>query len=75
LELAEKERSEIKVIEDFLPKQLSEAEAAAAVDAAIVEVGADSIRDMGRVMGVLKGKFTGQMDFGAVGPLVKEKLG
>jgi len=74
-ELAEKERSEIKVIEDFLPKQLSEAEAAAAVDAAIVEVGADSIRDMGRVMGVLKGKFTGQMDFGAVGPLVKEKLG
>lgn len=75
LELAEKERSEIKVIEDFLPKQLSEAEAAAAVDAAIVEVGADSIRDMGKVMGVLKGKFTGQMDFGAVGPLVKEKLG
>jgi len=75
LELAEKERSEIKVIEDFLPKQLSEAEASAAVDAAIAEVGAESIRDMGKVMGVLKGKYTGQMDFGAVGPLVKAKLG
>jgi len=75
LELAEKERSEIKVIEDFLPKQLTEAEAGAAVDAAIAAVGADSIRDMGKVMGVLKGKFTGQMDFGKVGPLVKQKLG
>ena len=75
LELAEKERTEIKVIEDFLPKQLSEAEAAAAVDDAIAEVGANSIRDMGKVMGVLKGKYTGQMDFGAVGPIVKGKLG
>ena len=75
LELAEKERSEIKVIEDFLPKQLTQAEAGAAVDAAIAEVGADSIRDMGKVMGVLKGKFTGRMDFGKVGPLVKQKLG
>ena len=75
LELAEKERAEIKVIEEFLPKQLSAEEAAAAVDAAIAEVGASSIRDMGKVMGVLKGKFTGQMDFGKVGPLVKERLG
>ena len=75
LELAEKERAEIKVIEEFLPKQLSAEEAAAAVDAAIAEVGATSIRDMGKVMGVLKGKFTGQMDFGKVGPLVKERLG
>ncbi len=75
LELAEKERSEIKVIEDFLPKQLSDAETDAAVDKAIAEVGADSIRDMGKVMGVLKEKFTGQMDFGKVGPMVKEKLG
>ncbi len=74
LELAEKELSEIKVIEDFLPKQLDEEESAAAVDAAIAEVGAGSIRDMGKVMGVLKGKYTGQMDFGRVGPLVKERL-
>jgi len=47
---------------------------AAAVDAAISETGADSIRDMGRVMGILKGKYTGQMDFGMVGPMVKARL-
>lgn len=75
LELAEKERAEIGVIEAFLPKQLSEAEAEAAVDAAIKEAGAESIRDMGRVMGVLKSKYTGQMDFGRVGPMVKDRLG
>ena len=75
LELAEKELSEIKVIEEFLPKQLSEAEAAKAVDAAIAEVGASSIRDMGKVMGVLKAKYTGRMDFGKAGPMVKNKLG
>ncbi|WP_298561863.1 GatB/YqeY domain-containing protein [uncultured Aliiroseovarius sp.] len=75
LELAEKELEEITVIEDFLPRQLSEAEAEAAVAAAIAEVGADSIRDMGKVMGALKAKFTGQMDFGKVGPMVKAKLG
>lgn len=75
LELAEKEQSEIKIIEEFLPKQLSEDETAAAVDAAITQVGADSIRDMGKVMGVLKDKYTGQMDFGKTGPLVKARLG
>lgn len=74
LELAEKERAEILVIEDFLPKQLSEAEVEAAIAAAVKETGASSIRDMGRVMGVLKSKYTGQMDFGAVGPKVKDKL-
>ncbi|WP_298497444.1 GatB/YqeY domain-containing protein [uncultured Maritimibacter sp.] len=75
LELAEKERSEIKVIEEFLPKQLSDAEVATAVDAAVKEVGASSIRDMGKVMGALKARYTGQMDFGAVGPMVKARLG
>ena len=75
LELAEKELLEIKVIEEFLPTQLNEDEAAAAVDAAIAEVGASSIRDMGKVMAVLKAKFTGQMDFGKAGPMVKAKLG
>jgi len=75
IELAEKEREEITVIETFLPQQLSEEEAGAAVDAAIAEVGAESIRDMGKVMGILKSKYTGQMDFGAVGPMVKDKLG
>ncbi|WJY21603.1 GatB/YqeY domain-containing protein [Fontisubflavum oceani] len=75
LELAEKELAEIKVIEDFLPRQLSEDEVAKAVDAAIAETGANSIRDMGKVMGVLKSKYTGQMDFGTVGPAVKARLG
>lgn len=75
LELAEKERAEIGIIEDYLPKQLSDDEADAAVSAAIAETGAESIRDMGKVMGVLKGKYTGQMDFGRVGPMVKAKLG
>jgi uncharacterized protein YqeY len=75
LELAAKELAEITVIEDFLPRQLDDAEAAAAVEAAIAEVGAASIRDMGKVMAALKAKFTGQMDFGKVGPLVKDRLG
>jgi uncharacterized protein YqeY len=75
LELAEKERAEIAVIEDYLPRQLSDEEVAAAVGDAIAETGAEGLRDMGRVMGVLKGKYTGQMDFGAVGPMVKARLG
>ncbi len=75
IELAEQEREEIAVIEDFLPAQLDDDETAAAVDAAIADVGAESIRDMGKVMGALKSKYTGQMDFGKVGPLVKGKLG
>ena len=75
LELAEKELNEIKVIEEFLPRQLGAEEVEAAVKAAIAEAGASSIRDMGRVMAVLKGKYTGQMDFGAVGPQVKDMLG
>lgn len=74
LELAEKELNEIKVLGEFLPRQMDEAEVAAAVDAAIAESGATSIRDMGKVMAVLKGKYTGQMDFGAVGPAVKNRL-
>ena len=75
LELAENELSEIKIIEEFLPRQLDEAETEAAVAAAITEVGAESIRDMGKVMGALKSKYTGQMDFGKVGPMVKGRLG
>ncbi len=75
LELAEKELAEIRVIEDFLPRQLDAEETAAAIDEAISSTGAESIRDMGKVMGALKDKYTGQMDFGAVGPMVKAKLG
>ena len=74
LDLAEREEAEVVVIEEFLPQKLDDAAAAKAVDAAISEVGADSIRDMGKVMGVLKSKYTGQMDFGAVGPMVKDRL-
>ena len=74
LDLAERELSEIEVISEFLPKQLDEAEVNAAVEAAIAEIGADSIRDMGKVMGALKAKYTGQMDFGAVGQTIKARL-
>ena len=74
-DLATKERNEIKVIEEFLPKQLSGAEVDAAIAAAIAETGAASVKDMGRVMAVLKGHYTGQMDFGAVGALIKTRLG
>lgn len=74
IDLAEREMGEIKVIEEFLPRQLNEAEVDKAVDEAIAETGADSIRDMGRVMGALKSKYTGQMDFGAVGPQIKRRL-
>ncbi|MCR9112868.1 MAG: GatB/YqeY domain-containing protein [Rhodobacteraceae bacterium] len=74
LDLAERERNEITVIEEFLPRQLDDEEVSAAIDAAIAETGAESIRDMGRIMGLLKQQYTGQMDFGAVGPRVKDKL-
>ena len=74
IDLAERELEEITVIEEFLPRQLDEDEVDAAIDAAITTVGAASIRDMGKVMGELKGKYTGQMDFGSVGAKVKGKL-
>jgi uncharacterized protein YqeY len=73
--LAAKELAEIAVIEEFLPQQLSGAEVEAAIAAAIAEAGATSIRDMGKVMAVLKAAYTGQMDFGAVGAVLKTKLG
>ena len=74
VELAEKERSEISIIEGFLPRQLGDEEIQAAIEAAITETSAESIRDMGRVMSVLKGKYAGQMDFGKVGGAVKATL-
>jgi len=74
LELVEREMAEIGVIEGYLPRQLSEAEAEAAIDATVAELEASSIRDMGRVMNALKANYTGQMDFGAVGPKVKTRL-
>lgn len=74
-ELADQELSEIKVIEEFLPKQLSDEETRRAVQETIDAVGAASIRDMGKVMGALKAKYAGQMDFGKAGGTVKELLG
>jgi len=75
LELAEKEAAEIRVIEDFLPRQLTPEETEAAIAAAIAATGASSIRDMGRVMAELKARHTGRMDFGTAGAAVKAKLG
>ena len=74
VDLAERERAEIAVIEEFLPRQLTAAEIEEAVSDAIAATGATSIRDMGKVMGELKGKYTGQMDFGAIGPMIKTRL-
>jgi uncharacterized protein YqeY len=74
LDLSERELSEIKVIEEFLPRQLTDDEIQSALAEAIDKVGAESIRDMGKVMAALKSKYAGQMDFGAVGALVKSNL-
>ena len=74
LELAEKEENEIRIIQEYLPRQLDEAEAATAIDAVITDLGATSIRDMGRVMAELRVRHAGQMDFGAAGPKVKARL-
>ena len=74
LDLSERELAEIKVIEEFLPRQLTDSEIQSAVSEAISEVGASSIRDMGKVMAALKSKYAGQMDFGATGALVKNYL-
>ena len=75
LDLADQERSEIVIIKEFMPRQLEDDEIIAAVDAALAEVGAETLKDMGKVMGLLKQKYTGQMDFGKAGARVKEKLG
>lgn len=73
-DLAAKEAAEIKVIEVYLPKQMDEAESKAAVAEVIKEVGAESPKDMGKVMGALKSRYTGQMDFGKASAMVKELL-
>jgi hypothetical protein len=71
---AEQEATEIAVIEEFLPTQMSEAEAREAIAVVIKETGAASPKDMGRVMGALKQRHAGQMDFGKASGLVKELL-
>lgn len=74
-ELAEQERSEIEVIESFLPRQMDATEIEAAVKAKITDLGADGLKDMGRVMGALKADYAGQMDFGRASGVLKAALG
>ena len=73
-ELAAKEAAEITVIEGYLPKQMSEVEATAAIAAIIKETGAAGPKDMGKVMAALKAKYAGQMDFGKASALTKDLL-
>lgn len=74
LDLAEGERNEIEVVGEFLPRALSAEEQRAAISRAIEDVGADSVRDMGRIMATLKARYPGQMDFAAAGSQIKEHL-
>ncbi|MBY5569444.1 GatB/YqeY domain-containing protein [Rhizobium leguminosarum] len=73
-ELAAKERAEIIVIQDFMPKQLSDGEVRANVSAIITETGAAGAKDMGKVMAALKERYAGQMDFAKASATVKELL-
>ncbi len=75
LELAQQEQDEIVIIETFLPQQMSEAESIEAIRAAITEIGAGGIKDMGKVMAVLKERFVGRMDFTKASALTKKELG
>ena len=74
-ELEAQELEEIAIIKEFLPAQLSEEETAEIVSGLIAETGAASLRDMGKVMGLLKERYRGQIDMGKAGALIKEKLG
>ncbi|MEI8276688.1 MAG: GatB/YqeY domain-containing protein [Hyphomicrobiales bacterium] len=73
-DLVKQEEEEIAVISAYLPKQMSDAEVSAAIDAAIAETGAAGMKDMGKVIGILRAKYAGQMDFGKASGLVKAKL-
>jgi uncharacterized protein len=73
-DLVQHEEEEIAIIERFMPKQLDGEESAAAIDAALAETGAQSLKDMGRVMALLKERFAGRLDFAKAGALVKQRL-
>ncbi len=75
VDLAAQESEEIAIIRGFLPQQLSESEVAQAIAAAIAETKASSIKDMGKVVGALKGEYAGRMDFAKASALVKKMLG
>ncbi len=74
LDLAEREQREIDIIKQFLPEQLDEGETAEAVDATIREIGAASIKDMGRLMAELRARYAGRMDFAKASAMAKQKL-
>ena len=73
-ELADQEREEIAIISAYLPKQMSDDDVKAAISAAVAETGAAGMKDMGKVIAVLKAKYAGQMDFGKASGLVKSAL-
>jgi len=73
-DLVEQEQDEIKIIEGFLPEQKSEAEISEVVAQLVAEAGADSIKDMGRVMALLRERYAGQMDFAKASSIVKDRL-
>ena len=73
-ELADQERAEIAIISAYLPNQMSEDDVKAAIAATIADSGAAGIKDMGKVIGILRGKYAGQMDFGKASALVKGML-
>lgn len=73
-ELAEREDQEIAIIQTFMPKQLGDDEVKAAIDGLVSEVGASDIRDMGKVMAELKGRYAGQIDMGKASGMVKARL-
>lgn len=73
-DLAEQEQGEISIIQSYLPQQMDEGEVSSAIDSVIAEIGAASIKDMGKVMAALKERFAGRMDFGAASGVIKAKL-
>jgi len=73
-ELADQEKAEVAVISSYLPQQMDEAETKAAIQAAIAETGAASMKDMGKVVGALRAKYAGRMDFAKASGLVKDML-
>lgn len=73
-DLSRQEREEIAIITAYLPKQMSAEDIKAAIDAAVTDTGAASIKDMGKVIGALKGKYAGQMDFAKASGMVKARL-
>lgn len=74
-DLAEREEAEIDVIRSFMPKQLSDQEVEGVIVGIMKDIGAESIKDMGKIMAVLKSDYAGQIDMGKAGAIAKDKLG